>query len=175
MRSGNTKGGIYSDKIFPNQSVLTNLTGENLKFSTFFKTSFEKDFEEKNVAFEKDPAMRLVKGLLGEVYQVGNFVNKYTQYNNNLYIPKTDEMLKFVKVTKSLFELMNKSDKFNKIADDALQLETSYGGVQTVKKGDYVRIDNDNLYRVKGDVFNATYEIVPYNAKNTAKNQIKRQ
>jgi hypothetical protein len=132
---------------------------------------FEKEYEEKNVPFQ--PGYALIKGPLGEVYQVSNIdlAKKYNQ-QGDVFISKSEETCKFVKITGNLFDIMKKSKQFVEIDDETLQMETSYDQLNTVKKGDYVRIDNDNFYRVKPEAFKLTYEVLPFNniLKINAKN-----
>lgn len=177
MREGITKGGIYDSRIFPKLSVLINLPTSMyppLSFSTFYKAGIlsSQEFEEKNVKVGQNSV--LIKGPLEEIYQVGNIDGKYDKISNSVssaFVPKQD-VHKFIKITPTIFDLMKKSKRFVEVNKKTLEIEVSYDGTHNipithnVQVGDVIVVDEDIFYRIKKDVFDATYEIVtPVNVK----------
>lgn len=151
----NASGGIYSS-LLPKLSMLVNLPDAALFFDTYFEGVFSKEYEERQVKYEYGAV--LVKGPLGEIYQVKNVEDKYKK-ENGYYVP-VGKPMQFIRITENLFKIMRLSDEFSVIDDNTLQIVTSYGGTHHVQVGDVVLVDGDNFYRIKNKAFEATYDVI---------------
>ena len=158
METNYTSGGIYDHQIFPKQSILVGLTSDNpLIFNTFFISEGwgNKEMEEENIKYKIGSS--LIKGPCGKIYQVSDYTTKYEKTGDpKIFTPKITS-LKCIQVTNDIFNIMKISKKFIE-KGSGLQIQTSYGGLHLVKKGDYLMIDGDEFYRIKKVAFDLTYE-----------------
>jgi len=151
------------------------------EFITKFNVNNEIEVEGIFKAFLND---FLIKGTLSELYNIGNrerLFSKYTRNENNIketgkeqkkpikigtkFYPILDNTeYKVVKITKDKFKEISKLDLFPKNINGLPTILTKYSGniygnTHIIKINDYIRVDNDNFYRIYGPAFDLTYII----------------
>lgn len=149
------------------------------EFITKFNTEIEGTFK----AIKGD---YLIKGPLGELYNIGTkdrLFNKYTRNSSNIkeskeqqkksikigdiFYPILDNSeYKVIKITKNILkEINNNNDLFMKNEFGLPTIFVKYGGningnTHIIKEKDYIMICNNNLYRIYGPAFDLTYIVI---------------